>query len=557
MIYAIPLDRITNNPWQTRQADNQEYIMELAQDIRANGLLQTPLGRLTDEKGEIIAYEILPRIPDAFLNVNKLNIQLAFGHNRLAAYKLLAEQDAGRDDKFGYDMMPVEIRDLTDEQMADAAWSENEKRRDHTPLERALAIQKRIDSFAWTHDQVAEHLGISRSAVSNCLRLLKLPEGVQAQLQDGSLSERQAMALLPLYDLPQELLDAAERSGNDRVYGAYSVTPARIVAAAIDGKSSDEIRRMIDEIINRYSKRLEKSGWPLEAKKPFETIQGLKSLDCKSCQYLIVRDKERRCLAPICFKVKEETWSQFRLSQASEASGIPPLEADSEQAHGVPLTRFGWSDYKYLPTVRAGKCENLRLTLSSFGDEKENHLTDLGYSDVEIICIKRSGHCSCLQGAHAAAVLAAEKVQAAERAANAPEPKTLIQVYEEQEQAIADPAPAAPTAGDLQELARQARAAERAARKQIDAIRQQAIGILAQALAENHLGAWKMIYTKCSYSESCTAEDLESVRLAVADKIVAAPFDGQKASHYIQDIKNRFNAYGLPEISLDGEESAP
>jgi ParB/RepB/Spo0J family partition protein len=128
MIRQVELEHIQQNPWQTRGLPPDGYIQELAEDIRQNGLLQTPIGRLT---GTLI----------------EEGIQLAFGHNRLAAFRWLNTQDLNV-----WRFMPVDIQKLSDEQMAMLAWSENERRRDLTPLERA----KRTSRVSWRP-------GISRS----------------------------------------------------------------------------------------------------------------------------------------------------------------------------------------------------------------------------------------------------------------------------------------------------------------------------------------------------------------------------------------------------------
>lgn len=155
-VLEVPLDKLTSNPWQTRQAGDQAYIKELALDIAANGLLQIPVGRALNSDGAPAALwgeDNQARL----LDLEHRTVQLAFGHNRLAAYRWLA--NAGLSDKGNWSTMPVEIRALDDEQMAALAWSENEKRRDHTPVERARAIQARIEHFGWTHEETAERLG--------------------------------------------------------------------------------------------------------------------------------------------------------------------------------------------------------------------------------------------------------------------------------------------------------------------------------------------------------------------------------------------------------------
>src|SRR3990172_7368145 len=121
MIDFYLLENIESNPWQGRIGElNTEYIEELARDIAGNGLLQTPVGREIDN-----------------------SVQLAFGHNRLAAFRWLSENTSGNLPSGlagDFSKMPVDVRELSDEQMGSLAWSENERRRDLNPIERARAV---------------------------------------------------------------------------------------------------------------------------------------------------------------------------------------------------------------------------------------------------------------------------------------------------------------------------------------------------------------------------------------------------------------------------------
>lgn len=210
MSILIPIERIIANPWQTRQGSvAEEYIKDLALDIARNGLLQTPVGRLVQDGKPLDSKPYGG--PGAALNDEPGSmVQLAFGHNRLAAFRWLFDLRNNSDIPGDFSRMAVELHNkLSDEQMADFAWSENEKRRELTPLERALAIEKRMQDFGWNQKEIAGRLGVSQPVVSNALRLLKLPAAMRAALSEGSLTERQAMALLPLFDLGDELLAKA------------------------------------------------------------------------------------------------------------------------------------------------------------------------------------------------------------------------------------------------------------------------------------------------------------------------------------------------------------
>ena len=156
MATTIPIDRIIDNPWQTRHAYDDEYIEQLAADIQRNGLLQHPPARLVDAAGNMIEVEVFwtkstvttrelitKEFPDSM-------VQLAFGHNRLRAYRRLA---AGDD---AYGAFPVRLMNLDNEQMASMAWSENEAAQRHHPRRGSARHQKtdrrlRMDAGAGSH----------------------------------------------------------------------------------------------------------------------------------------------------------------------------------------------------------------------------------------------------------------------------------------------------------------------------------------------------------------------------------------------------------------------
>lgn len=243
MNMEVPITDIVPNPWQTRRGATTEHIKNLALDIAANGLLQTPIGRLmlgaeVAPIDEITAAQLTGEIPD------ECQVQLAFGHNRLAAFKWLSELGPFSDIGGDWSNMPVELKPLSDEQMASFAWSENEKRRELSPVERAQAIARRIQDFGWSHEDAAENLGISRPSISNALRLLKLPDIVQDHLHAGEISERQAMALLKLFEQPEDLVDE----------DAFQRTADYLVRQALEGESSESLRLIVDSTVDTWKR---------------------------------------------------------------------------------------------------------------------------------------------------------------------------------------------------------------------------------------------------------------------------------------------------------------
>lgn len=196
MIVRVGLDRVERNPFQTRVGE--PVVDGLAASIAdlvevrpgTSGLIHVPVGRLVVDgqvvecQGDVLMF--LEREPGA-------RVQLAAGHRRWAAFAQLCVE--GREE-FG--TFPVDVMALADESMADIVQVENDRREDISPIEEALLIEQAIERFGWSQSRVGKRWGITQSAVSNKLRLLKLPELLQGYLNRGWLTERHGRALVPL-----------------------------------------------------------------------------------------------------------------------------------------------------------------------------------------------------------------------------------------------------------------------------------------------------------------------------------------------------------------------
>ncbi len=113
--------------------------------------------------------------------------QLIVGERRWRAAKLA-----------GLTHIPAIVREATDAQSLELALVENLLREDLNPMEEAEAYQRLLSEFAWTQEELARRVGRDRSSISNCLRLLKLPPVIQADLRSGRLAMGHARALLAL-----------------------------------------------------------------------------------------------------------------------------------------------------------------------------------------------------------------------------------------------------------------------------------------------------------------------------------------------------------------------
>ncbi len=165
-IQEIDIEDIVTNPNQPRECIDEENIRELAESIRRKGILQPILIRRREDKYEIIAGE--RRFQSAILA--------------------------------GLNKIPAIIIDADDQEAYEISLVENIQREDLNPIEKAKAFQNYIERYKVTHEELAERLGISRSEITNLLRLLQLPLELQEEVRKGNLTYGHARALLSLED---------------------------------------------------------------------------------------------------------------------------------------------------------------------------------------------------------------------------------------------------------------------------------------------------------------------------------------------------------------------
>jgi ParB family chromosome partitioning protein len=169
----VAVGKIRRNPRQPRTTIESGELEELAASIREHGVIQ-PL--------------IVSRGP------SPEEYTLIAGERRLEASKLA-----------GLERVPVLVRDASDQQRLELALIENLQREDLSPLETAEAYRHLHEDFGLSHEDVARRVGKSRVAVTNTLRLLKLPERVRQALAGGQISEGHARALLALPTVQAQL----------------------------------------------------------------------------------------------------------------------------------------------------------------------------------------------------------------------------------------------------------------------------------------------------------------------------------------------------------------
>ena len=223
---ALPLTKLQPGKYQPRTRMDPGSLNELAESIKAQGIIQPILVR----KVGADKYEILA------------------GERRFRAAQIA-----------GLKEVPVALRDVPDESALAIALIENIQREDLNAIEVAQGIKRLVDEFGMTHEKAAQAVGRSRSAATNLLRLLQLPKPVQDMLHAGELDMGHARALLPLDAAKQlqaarEIKDkalsvrAAEALAHDLLSGKSVASKSKSKAPA---KKSKDTQRLEEELSER------------------------------------------------------------------------------------------------------------------------------------------------------------------------------------------------------------------------------------------------------------------------------------------------------------------
>lgn len=174
-VTELPVEHIGPNPFQPRTRFDEAALRELADSIKATGVIQPLLVR----------------------RVGPGDYQLVAGERRLRASQLA-----------GLEKVPVIVRDHDDRAMMELALIENIQREDLNAIDEAKAYQALIEKIGLTHDQLSERVGKQRATISNALRLLSLPPEVMDMVAKGSLSSGHARAILGLEGKGEQLTAA-------------------------------------------------------------------------------------------------------------------------------------------------------------------------------------------------------------------------------------------------------------------------------------------------------------------------------------------------------------
>ena len=254
---------IDANPWQPRMSEDAEHLANLATSIADDGLMQIPSARRIGER-----------------------VQLAFGHSRLAAYKLLAslqkvellseicepaesESATARawqaartaaDNLVDFDEMPLNIMDIDDEAMFRFAVSENVQRKDLNAVETARAMKRYKDEFGKSSVEIGALFGVNDATVRGTLRLLDLPQEARNSLAAGEISQGAARVLLSMQKvMPKGVVNAVSRI---KATDGKS-TPENIVQNMLQ-QQYDRIVCLTRDVPNDAKPRATRNGWLLD-----------------------------------------------------------------------------------------------------------------------------------------------------------------------------------------------------------------------------------------------------------------------------------------------------
>jgi ParB family transcriptional regulator, chromosome partitioning protein len=235
-IYELEIDLLQPNPLQPRGLISPESLSELAESIRAHGILE-PI--------------VVARTPAGY--------QIIAGERRWRASKLV-----------GLPKVPVRIRETSPQGMLEMAIVENVQRIDLNPLERAQAYTRLMEEFGLTNAEIAERVSKSPSYISNTIRLLTLPDALKDALMSGATTEGHVRALSGLED-PHLIIDTYKEvlKRNLSVRGTEELVrklrarggigPKRGATVSTMHIMSEDIDRVQNDLIAALSKKADKT----------------------------------------------------------------------------------------------------------------------------------------------------------------------------------------------------------------------------------------------------------------------------------------------------------
>lgn len=346
----IDLALIDPNPQQPRKMFDPDRLKELAGSIREHGVIQPIVVEITDDGSRYTLHAGERRCRAARLA----------GLETIPAYILPP----------GTDPKGLLIR----------ATIENVQRADMTPIEEARAYQQMKDAYQMSDADIATQVGKSRSAVANTRRLLQLPQERLDQVDAGALSERQALALLPFYQLPPDVQKVIKQNwnGESMLKNAHEL-------------SSDEIRRRYKSAVERETTGI---PWPVRDETDGRQIFSLKCIECPMC--VAIDTRNYGCADIGCFAAKKNFIGCRQMDRATDDTGLQGLDPTQTYAYS-DVTKF-WDhiadNHGAAEAALDKKCPNLYLYASEYS---KSYIGPDGHDGIIYACYHpEKGKCACL-----------------------------------------------------------------------------------------------------------------------------------------------------------------
>lgn len=324
-----PVKLIDGNPYQPRHAEDPVAVVEIAESIKRNGLMQIPTARELNGR-----------------------YQLAFGHTRLAAFKLNNEE-----------CMPLVVRDLSDLQMFELGVAENVKRRDLNPIELAESMRRYME-FGKNSAEAGEFFNCSEENVRAKVRLLNLPEPVQTKMRAGEVNENTARTLLSMQRitddktivetlkrvdkekgnrLPDDIIESTadrlenvvdmwndnHREGKPRAgYHGWLLNMKNFPNNLLEHLAPGDYvelglveKGQLTDAHTAYSLGNKDADLPADLKSKIDHLSNPPA--CTACPFYTKIRGTHYCGIKNCYERKTEAWMRHQLEQTSKTTGIP------------------------------------------------------------------------------------------------------------------------------------------------------------------------------------------------------------------------------------------
>jgi ParB family chromosome partitioning protein len=406
----IDIALIVSNPFQVRQAEDPAAVAELAANIEKNTLLQPPTVRL-----DLVRMAEPPTKPS---DEGWRFFQLAFGHTRLAAFKLLAGQG-----KPEFKQIPCFIKELNDLQMFEMAVSENIQRRDLNPVERAKAMRTYMETFKKSSAETGEFFNCDEATVRGTVRLLGLPELAQEKLASRQITVGTARKLLTIQKTndgnvlartidriaqgedPDDVVSQALSSDafcmwenwrhEDKPLAGEGLWPltepltkawrsnfpkleVTPVLKALDGNVEGTPARYkgpeLQAVINTLNEDPEVRPHTVLPGDVVDRLVHLASpLPCTACDLYIRNQKNHYCIWKPCWERKRKGWGKAELEKLSKKLKIPIWDPAVDPKDSVSVDALWLEDSDYMVNwKRPAKADYYRKIFD--GEQREKNL---------------------------------------------------------------------------------------------------------------------------------------------------------------------------------------